>query len=69
MVLHWYKCLNEDCKSYNRNFTLVIGFAEYGVYAQSEQCPFCHCDNIERDTKREHDNRYKFEKTILELSK
>jgi hypothetical protein len=69
MGLHYYICKNQDCKSYNRNFSLVFEYSPGAPYSTAEQCPFCHCDNILRDFVREHNNRYRFEKNLLELSK
>lgn len=69
MGVRWYICKNQDCKNYNRNFTLVFEYAPGAPYSTIEACPFCHCTDIMRDKMREHNNRYKFEKTIMELSK
>jgi hypothetical protein len=52
MPVHWYKCRNISCRNFNREFTLIFDSS-----SSVESCPNCHGRNIERQTKKELENR------------
>jgi hypothetical protein len=54
-MIRWFKCKNQECKSYNQDFTLIIENP-----LDKEICPFCHQPKtLERQTELEWENKYR----------
>lgn len=65
-MIHWYKCVNRDCKNYNREFSMAVE----DVHNKPSQCPFCHrSSTLSRLVQLEWKNKHFMAENLVDKKK